>query len=319
MRTVDPGIQSDLDTGCTTLTWLARLRSQTGEVKGLTLLDRRVSFDDGDGVVVYQPDPGYDPTEMESASDMSVDGGTFASLLQSAGVLSEADVRSGAWDNAEIRIYRVNYLIPTAGRMYELKRGNLGRLVMKQGLGLNSELRGTTQPLRQVLVWLDSILCRAPFGSGESEEREYCGKAVGPLLVSFTVTGVGAEADRVFTASGLGQANGYFVPGVVLWDTGANAGNTVRGIDSFNTGGVVGLRKGLPYPIQSGDTGRIRIDCDHTVEGPRGCRFHFAGDWVNHYRGEPYIPQGESPQIPGADVGPGNGGSTSVPESTEIA
>jgi hypothetical protein len=49
------------------------------------------------------------------------------------------------------------------------------------------------------------------------------------------------------------------------------------------------------------------------VEGRRGCREHNGTEWVNRIRAEPYIPVDGTAQIPGATVGPGYGGSTSVP------
>jgi uncharacterized phage protein (TIGR02218 family) len=320
-RSIPVALQADLSADTSTLTWCLRVDSTTvpGRQIFLTLLDEPFEFDDGDGAETYYPDPGYDPKLMESATDLSVDGTTFSALLQASGMMSEADLRAGTWDDAEVRVYRVNYEDPAAGH-YELKRGHLGRLVIDRGLGLIAEIRGLAQDLRQTLCWRDSILCRARFGSQESEEREYCGFDLATIEVAFTVTSVGAENDRDFTAAGLTQDAGAFLPGVVRWTSGLNAGMRNNGVANHTAGGVISLRKSTRYPIQVGDVGIIRPDCDKSVEGGKGCRHYWDTAWVQHYRGEPHIPQGEGAQIPGAQVGPGAGGNTSVPDpSVEAA
>lgn len=320
MRSIPIALQADLDRDTSTLTWCLRVDSTTvpGRQLFLTMLDQAFEFDDGDGPETYHPDPGYDPKLMESATDLSVDGTTFAALLQSSGLMSEADLRAGTWDDAEVRVYRVNYEAPQNGH-YELKRGTVGRIVIDRGLGMIAEIRGLAQDLRQTLCWCDSILCRSPFGSQESEEREWCGFDLSTIEVGFTVTSVGAENDRDFTASGLAQPAGTFLPGVVRWTSGLNAGMRNNGVANHTTGGVISLRKSTRYPIQVGDVGVIRPDCDKSVEGSKGCRHYHGDDWTQHYRGEPHIPQGEGAQIPGAQVGPGYGGTTSVPDTTEDA
>lgn len=315
-RTIPIALQSDLESDATTLTWLLRADAEAGEQIFLALLDRPVVFDDGDGAQTYEPDPGYDPKLMESATDLSVDGTTFASLLQSSGLLSEADLRAGTWDNAAVRVYRVNYADPSAGH-YELKRGHLGRLVIDRGLGVISEIRGLAQGLRQTLCWRDSILCRARHCSQESEEREWCGIVAATIEVGFTVTSVGTENDRDFTASGLTQDAGAFLPGVVRWTSGLNTSNLPNGVADHLAGGVVALRRSTRYPIQVGDVGVIRPDCTKAIEGDKGCRHYHDTLWPRRYRGEPHIPQGEGAQVPGAQVGAGSGGTTDVAEPAE--
>lgn len=315
-RAIPVQLLADLARDTANLTWLLRADASNGQQLFLTSLDEAVDYDDGDGVATYLPDPGYDPKLMESATDLSVDGTTFTSLLEAAGLLTEAELRAGVWDSAMVRVYRLNYDATDHGH-YELKRGTLGRLTIDQGLSLVSEIRGLGQGLRQTLCWRDSLLCRARHGSQEGEEREYCGFDVSTIEIAFTVTSVGAENDRDFTASGLAQPAEYFLPGVVRWVTGDNAGALPNGVADHQTGGVVSLRRSTRFPIQIGDTGYIRTACDQSVEGGRGCRYYFGDEWVNHYRGEPHIPQGEGAQIPGAQVGVGSGGPTSVPEVAE--
>lgn len=315
-RTIPVQLADDLAADASTLQWLLRADASNGQQLFLTSLDIEVDYDDGDGLETYRPDPGYDPKLMESAADLSVDGNTFASLLNAAGLLTEAELRGGVWDDARVRVYRFNYEAPDHGH-YELKRGTLGRLTIDRGVSLLGEIRGLSQGLRQTLCWRDSLLCRALFGSQESEEREYCGFDVSTIEVAFTVTSVGAENDRDFTASGLTQDAGAFLPGVVRWTSGLNANSRPNGVADHLAGGVVSLRRSTRFPLQVGDAGFIRPDCDKSHDGPKGCLFWFGPEWVNHYRGEPHIPQAEGAQAPGAQVGPGSGGTTSVPSTEE--
>jgi uncharacterized phage protein (TIGR02218 family) len=314
---VPPLLQADIDAECTTLTRIMQVVNAAGAVVGLAELDRKIEYDTGEdahGVVTYHPDPGFDPTELEFAHDLAVDGGDGSILLPLSALPMDAEeIRAGLWDDASFRVLRLNYEALDHGH-YEVLSGLFGNITLRDNALLVIQLDGPTRRLRQTMCWRDSIKCRAVFGSQESEAIEFCGFDVASLEIAFTVTAVDPdESNRSFTASALAQAAGYFVPGIVLWDTGANAGNRVNGIDTHQTGGVIGQRDPLRFPIQVGDTGRIRVDCTKDVEGDKGCREHFGSDWVNHFRGEPDIPVDGTAQIPGATVGPGYGGSTSVP------
>lgn len=310
-------LRADIDAECTTLTRILQVVNAAGTVLGLAELDRKIEYDTGEdahGVVTYHPDPGFDPTELEFAHDLAVDGGDGSILLPLSALPMDAEeIRAGLWDDASFRVLRLNYEALDHGH-YEVLSGLFGNITLRDNALLVVQLDGPTRRLRQTMCWRESIKCRAVAGTMESEAIEYCGKDFSVYEIAFTVTAVDPdESNRTFTASGLTQEAGYFVPGGLFWDTGANAGNTFRGIDSHPGGGVVSLRDPMGRPIQVGDTGRIRIDCTKDVEGRRGCREHNGADWVNRIRAEPYIPVDGTAQIPGATVGPGYGGSTSVP------
>jgi hypothetical protein len=192
---------------------------------------------------------------------------------------------------------------------------------MEDGLSWWSELTDLTKLLMQSIVEKDSITCRATFGSqpiGSSdssgdvvEERFPCGKDAEALYVGpKTVTSVGAEPNNTFTASALGAAANVYVPGMVRWLTGNNAGRVVE-VDTQSGVGLITLKFETMFPIQTGDTFEIRPDCTKWKEGNNGCKFHFGTtEWKLHYRGEPYIPVADADQLnmPGATVGTALGG-----------
>lgn len=316
LKNIPPLLQADYDADVGTITNMLQIVATDGAVLGLIELDRERKYDAGDGLgeITYRPDPGFDPTEFEFSHDLAVDGGEARVLVPiDATPISPEDVRSGKWDDARWKAMRVNYEALDHGHE-EVCSGYIGDITLRDDVLLIIQLDGPTRALKQTMCWLDSIACRAVHGSQEADAIEFCGYDPTPDWISFTVTAVDPdESNRVFSASGLAQAAGYFVPGGVLWDTGDNAGTTWRGIDTHPSVGVIGLRDPMPRPIQVGDTGRIRISCTNQVEGRRGCREFFGDEWVLHYQGEPDIPLDGTPLSPGANLGPGRGGATSVP------
>lgn len=116
-----------------------------------------------------------------------------------------------------------------------------------------------------------------------------CGLSRAAWAVSGAVSAVatGDAAYSQFTASGFGQAAGYFDQGVVQFTSGANAGER-RTVKSF-AGGV--FRFALPWPqaIQAGDTLQAVPGCNRSMA-------MCSGKFNNRprYRGEPFIPQPET-------------------------
>ena len=318
IKAIPAALQADYDADVGTFCILMQVLAQDGTTLGVTQLDRTLAYEAADpigdftglGVMDYLPDPGVDPTELEFANDLGVDGGDGMCLVPiDATPLTPEDIRAGKWNDAMFRLLKVNYEALDHGHE-ELIRGYWGNVTLRDKWLLVIQLDGLTRPLKQNLCPLTSKTCRAQFGTQEDEVVEPCGKDVTAMWVSFTVTSVDADDNqRAFTASALAGAGGTYFPGAVIWDTGNNAG-VFSGVDSHETGGVVGLRTTMPRAIQVGDTGRIREDCTKEVEGDKGCRYHFGDDWVDHFKGEPFANKVVNAQVPGARVGPGNGGST---------
>lgn len=315
MRTVPPALQEHLDSGCTTLTYLLRVAPVTPgfDPLGITLLDRDVEYDDGDGPVSYLAKIGMVPATLQMTSGMDVDNGEIQHLLPEFDLpISEKDIGAGVYDFAEYSLYLVNYADLDAGHVV-LAHGQLGQMRTEDGLSFWSEQTALSKRLKASIVQKDSITCRATFGSqypgsptGTVFERQPCGFDAESLFVGATVGGVGQESNRTFDAVGLPA--GEYVPGMMRWLTGRNAGteNEVEEVD----GTTISLTFETKFPIESGDTFDIRPDCTKWKEGANGCKAFFGADWVLHYRGEPYIPIADADAIntPGATVGKGLGG-----------
>lgn len=319
-RTISAALQEHLDGGMTTLTVLIKVVPQDPKFDafGITNSNNDIDYNDGDGLLTYSAAVGMVPANLVTTSSMEVGNSEFGHLIPEFSIpVDEELIRAGVYDYAEYTIYVVNYedltmghWIPPAGH------GQTGQLsIDNRGLSFKMELTDDTKRLKQTIVEKDSITCRAIFGSqpigtggGVVEQRFPCGKDLTPLWTSGTVTSVGLESNRTFTASGLGLAANSQVPGMVQWLTGENANRQFE-VEEQSGGGTISLWNETQFPIQIGDTFRIRPDCTKWIDGTNGCKFHFGEpEWKNHYRGEPFIPIADADAIntPGATVGTGS-------------
>lgn len=292
---------------------------------GVTLLDQDVTYDDGDGLLVYGAAVGMQPTAILFNADLSVDNAEATSLLPEYPEyeipVSEADIRSGAYDFARARLMQLNFADTSMGHV-TLWEGTIGQVsINSDGLSFVTELRGLAAQLKQSLCEKDSLTCRATFGSGafgsgvETEERFPCGFDASGLWEEATVSAVTDEVTLAFTVAPFTMDADELSPGLVRFLTGENAGRTYE-IDSNTSGGQLTLQFEADYPIGVGDTLEYRRDCNKQArDEDKGCRFFFGDDWVLHFRGEPDIPIGDAGQleVPGASSSPGRGGVTYEP------
>lgn len=318
-RTISPELQAHMDSGMTTLTCLIKVEPRDPKFSpfGICRLDQDVTYDDGDGALLYGAMIGMVSADLQTTASMDVGNSQFNHLVPQFGIdVSEELIKAGVYDYAWYTVYVVNYedlsmghWIPPAGF------GQLGQVsIDNRGLSFKTELTDLTKLLKQTVVEKDSITCRAVFGSqpigtggGVVEQRFPCGKDLTSLWTTGTVTSVGLETNRTFTASALGLAANTAVPGMVQWLTGENENRQIE-VESQSGAGVVTLGFETQFPIQVGDTFRIRPDCTKWIDGTNGCKFHFGEpEWKNHYRGEPFIPISDADSIntPGATVGTG--------------
>lgn len=318
-KTIPSVLQSHYDEPVNTTAFLLRIVKNTGhagatEVVGISSLDADLAYDDGDGSITYQSSIGVDPSALENTADLSVDNADGLILLSADSLDPNTveEIEAGRFDSAEFVLYKVNWNDLTTGRHEIVHFGTLGECkVVSNGLACMIELRGQSQQFKQNVGYRDTRDCPATFGSQSGEERLYCGFDATTLLIAGTVTAVGVEANSAFTDSALGQATDFFVPGLVFWQTGRNAG-TAQEIEAFQSGGIVALRFDTPYPIEIGDTFNIRRDCNKRArDADKGCLHWFPTDWVLHFRGCPDIPTGDAARLstPGASAPPGNSGS----------
>lgn len=322
--TMAQSYESDASTRC----WIMRIDPVTPGFSsfGACGLDRGLTYDDGDDELFYSPIVGFQPSTLMSTADLSIDNAESNNLLPEFDFpISEADIIAGVYDFAEFTAYEVDYenLVPASGTI--LAHGTLGRFrIVDYGLSFVEELRGLADQLKQSVCQKDSLGCRAIFGSqpkgtlgAEVTELFPCGFDTSSLLDSFTVTSVGIESTITFD-TGLTTTVDQYSPGMVKWTTGANAGRSQE-VESNDAAGGITLAYPTAFPIQVGDTGTVRPDCNKQARDElKGCKAHWGADWILHFRGEPDIPIGDQGALetPGASSAPGQGGSSFTPMET---
>lgn len=306
MKNVPAGLQTHLNGNATTTCRLLRIQTSESEptVLGFTTLDRPVVYDDGDGEVTYYPLNGFDPTAFRNDTGYSVDNAEAYALISDdvePGITIE-DIEAGLLDDATWKCYLVNFESPSDGHVL-LDAGDVGPVRTRYGMVWIPELLSHIVRLRQPIGHVDSITCRAIFGT-PADSQTGCGIDASTLWVSGEVTSVGAETDRVFTADVEASSSGISAPARVRWLTGDNVGRNLAWVESINSDEII-LGEPTLKPIQVGDTFEIRPDCRKRYL--QDC----IGIWNNgiNFKGEPYIPIGDASQIqtPGSQL-PGQGG-----------
>lgn len=293
MKTISAALKAHKSLSTTTVCRLMQVECTNGTLYGFTDLDVDISYDDGIHELRYEASTGFMPSAIAMDGGLSVENADLTGIIASVETGIEKDtIRSGKLDYAKVRIYLVNYEDLSMGHEW-LAYGNLGQVIYQDGQ-YTAEFRSRAQVLKQVNVCQAySLICRAQYGD------QKCGK---PLVwIAGTVTSETAESTQSFTDSSLTQSDGYFVPGIVEFLSGQNAGKSIE-VTAF-AGGTVSFILPLYYPVLPGDQYQIRIDCNKMAD-TTGCKDarRWGTEWALHFRGEPNIPLGDAVQTPGAQL-----------------
>lgn len=292
MRTIPAALQAHLDQPATTTCRLLRLQLRDGRVFGVTSLDADVTYNDGQGALVYRAAQGIDVSAMSADTEMTVSNAEAQSLLTTTlDGITEAMIEAGDLRDAEWSMYLVNYLDLSQGHVV-LGAGDLGEITKRWGLVWVPELLSYSVRLNQPSGTHWSRTCRAIDGS-PAVGQAGCGRTITWLPGS--VTAVGAESDRQFTGT-VTTAALPLAPGRVRWITGPNAGR-IGFIEAFDAGAVT-LGNAMPFAVAVGHTYEISDSCPRTVAGCKA-----RSNWPN-FKGEPEIPTGDGAAVstPGAQV-----------------
>lgn len=320
-RPISLDLQTAIASRSASLTVLLKITPTVpgSSVIGITKLDLDFTYDDGDGDLTYSAMTGMVPANMLATSSMTVGNSETKGLLlpQYSVPVEVEDINAGVYDNAAYTVYIIDFEHPEYGHWIPPSgHGVVGRVTVdERGQSFVMELTDLTKLLKQSVVDNWSRTCRAIFGSqpivtggGVVEEEQPCGFDADSLWSSTqTVTSVGVEDTRTFTASGLGAGAGFYLPGLIEWLTGDNAGRREM-VEAQSGAGAISLKFPMYYAVQTGDTFRIRPDCTRIKDGTNGCKDHWevitVVEWKKHYRGEPFTPvaDGDSLTTPGAST-----------------
>lgn len=275
MKTIPSALQTVLSAESANLCTLWKIIRTDGFIYRFTDHDQDLTY----ATEVYKTMGGYTPTNIKSASDMSVDNLEVQGFLDAVG-LTEADVSAGLLDYAHVTITQINWASPSDGGVI-FRDGKLGQVDL-QSLLFKAEIRGLTQNLQQRIGETYNFTCRAEFGSQAPVPLiKRCGFNLATVTVTGTVTAVPDTLH--FTDTGRTETVGFFALGVVTFNSGANNG-LKKEIKRFLGTGQFELTEQMPYPIAIGDTYSVYPGCD---KRPKTCRDTYM--WFVNFKGEPYI------------------------------
>lgn len=274
MRAVPPELQARLDQGATRLCRCWLVRRQDGICLGFTDHDADLTFDG----VSFRAGSGMDASALQTATGLSVDNAEAVGALSDAAV-SEADIRAGRYDRAEVWHWLVDWERPDL-RLLQF-RGSFGEIRRSDGV-FEVELRGLAEALN------------APVGRSVLRS---CDRAVGDAKCRFDLAQLGFTGEGEVAAGSTGAdlrvqgldgfAEDWFAQGILTWTSGANAG--ARGAVKLDR--IAGNLRRLDlwqapgFPVTVGDRFRVAAGCDKRAET---CVAKF--DNLLNFRGFPHLP-----------------------------
>lgn len=275
MKQLPAGLADHLSGAATTLCRCWKLTRRDGAELGFTDHDRDVVFDG----VTFQAGSGLAAGELEQANGFNADTQEVSGAFDSA-LLTEADLRAGRYDGAQIELWMVNWA-DVEDRLLD-RIFTLGETVAEDG-AFRVELRGLAADMDQTQGRRFTRNCDADLGDTR------CGVNLDSALFKASAAVTAVKQGLVFTMSGLAAyASGWFSGGRITFETGGNAGLSmeIASHDLHENGeATVQLWKSLPADIAPGDQLTIRAGCDKQFAT---CREKFAN--TPRFRGFPHIP-----------------------------
>lgn len=289
MKDLPPALAEHLAGGVTTLARCWRIRRRDGVVLGFTDHDRDLTLD-GE---TYRADSGFTASALQSEPGLAISNVELEGGLRSDAI-TEADLATGLYDDAECLLYLVNWRAPEQHIL--LRRGHVGEVTREQGR-YRAELRGLAHRLDQASGRLFERRCAWTLGDGR------CGVDLGASAYRRMAIVAAVEGRLSLRVDGIGDVpDGMFGHGRLISASGPNAGqgSEVAG----HQGSRLRLLLPLPRDPAVGDQVEVIAGCDRQFDT---CRVRF-GNAVNF---------GGFPHMPGADFvlsypnqGDGNDGSS---------
>lgn len=159
VKTTTAGMDAHLAEEVTSLATLWRITRMDGQ---------EFFFTDHDVDIVYvgntyRADTGYRRTAMHSDVSLAVDNLDVEGIFDSDAI-TEAELRAGLYDHAQVRVYVINWADPTSDGAVKMRNGRLGEVTLSTYGVFKAELRGMTQALSRRIVEIYQPECRADLG-----------------------------------------------------------------------------------------------------------------------------------------------------------
>lgn len=193
MKSVSAALATHLAGPVTTLACLWRITRVDGQGFFFTDHDRDLVFE-GEA---YKTSAGYSRTAIANDASLGVDNLDVEGVFDSEAI-TEEELRAGLFDQAEVRIFLVNWADPSMGAL-RMRRGWFGEVVLTEQGVFRTELRGLSQALSQRIGELYSPKYRADLGDHR------CKAPIHPPVVARETAYAPGEHVRVATGSGSGS------------------------------------------------------------------------------------------------------------------
>ena len=262
-----------LATGCTTVCRCWAVTRRDGVMLGFTDHDLDLWFEG----VLFRAGSGLSARALAQSTGLAVDNSEAVGALSDASV-TETDLRAGRFDNAEVRLWLVNWA-NTAERLLQF-RGTVGE-VSQAGGQFRAELRGLTEALNSPQRRVFQRDCTAVLGDRR------CGVALAGVQWSVATRLTGMLDGASVVVPELPYLAGWFQHGRAVFLDGVAQGLSVpikadrglplaRRIDLWREPAIA------PAP---GDAVRLEAGCDRQAGT---CREKFMN--FPNFRGFPDIP-----------------------------
>lgn len=263
MKDIAPALQTSMALGTSTMATCWWTELVNGDVVAATATDTNITVDG----VVYQALAAFSPSDVETSADLSPDNLELEAFLRSP-LITEADLHSGRWDYAKIKIFEVDKRNPALGR-HRIRSGNLGHITGGKAQ-VRMELRGLTHAYGRTIGRLILQNCDVPVGSPRCKVD----------LAPFTVTGtVDSTADgRVLMIAARTEEANWFTGALFTMTSGANSEAGEAGMNlsrevKSSIPGQIELHEPFPFPIADSDAYSTHAGCTHRPD--EDCRDKF--------------------------------------------
>ena len=292
MKQLSSELQDHLNSGTTTLCWCWRIERYDGLVQGFTDHDRDLEFDG----TSYKASTGFSGTELTDSLGLNVNSLDVDGALQSDS-LAEEDLSAGLYDNASVKLFRVNW--QDVNQRVLMRTGSIGEVRRGQN-SFTAEIRGLAHKLQQPKGRLYQYNCDADLGDGR------CKVDLSDPAYRADGTIASIEDNRCLTVSALeSYSEDWFSRGVVTITSGENSGQS-REVKSHRVNdSLVILELWQPFikALNIGASFSVTAGCDKSFST---CKAKFSNG-VN-FRGFPHMPGNDFVMsYPNSDDGNHNG------------
>jgi uncharacterized phage protein (TIGR02218 family) len=266
MNSIPAALESHLAGEVTTHCFCWVIRRRDGGVYGFTDHDRPLLV----ASISCEPQTGLSASEATSALGLSVDSAEIEGALSSLSI-SDSDIERGAFDEALVETFLVNWVSPD---QYTLLRSSRIGTITRSGGRFVAELKSSTVDLDKISGRRVTRNCDAQLGDNRCNYR---GSAQ-----SGTVTAI--ISDREIVVTNLNPPDGdWFRNGVLTWAD--NGTNVVLGHQPYGGGIRISLRDSPIPEVKVGDTFVLQAGCDKSFAQ---CKAKFAN--AANFRGFPHLP-----------------------------